>query len=98
MSESVMQAAKITESADSLSGPSKGQKGQSAFEAFEKIFDQAAKNLEEADQAALKVNTGEADLHDAMIAMEKADISLRMLVQVRNKAVDAYKEIMRMQV
>ena len=41
---------------------------------------------------------GEANLHDAMIAMEKADISLRYLIQVRNKAIDAYQEIMRMQV
>jgi len=41
---------------------------------------------------------GEKDLHEAMIAMEKADISLRFAVQVRNKAIDAYQEIMRMQV
>jgi flagellar hook-basal body complex protein FliE len=33
-----------------------------------------------------------------MIRLEEADISLRMMVQVRNKAVEAYQEIMRMQV
>ena len=37
------------------------------------------------------------NLHDTMMAMEKADISLRLLMQVRNKAVEAYQEIMRMQ-
>ena len=41
---------------------------------------------------------GEKNLHEAMIAMEKADITLRFAVQVRNKALDAYQEIMRMQV
>lgn len=41
---------------------------------------------------------GEKNLHEAMIAMEKADISMRFAVQVRNKAIDAYQEIMRMQV
>jgi len=41
---------------------------------------------------------GERNLHEAMIAMEKADITLRFAVQVRNKALDAYQEIMRMQV
>jgi len=41
---------------------------------------------------------GEKNLHAAMIAMEKADIALRFAVQVRNKAIDAYQEIMRMQV
>ncbi len=52
-----------------------------------------------ADQAVQQVHTGdEKNLHDAMIAMEKADISLRYMVQVRNKAIDAYQEIMRMQV
>ena len=40
---------------------------------------------------------GEKNLHEAMIAMEQADISLRYLVQVRNKAIEAYQEIMRMQ-
>jgi flagellar hook-basal body complex protein FliE len=33
-----------------------------------------------------------------MITMEKADISLRLMVQMRNKVVEAYQEIMRMQV
>ncbi|MCL2340603.1 MAG: flagellar hook-basal body complex protein FliE [Proteobacteria bacterium] len=41
---------------------------------------------------------GEKNLHEAMIAIEKADISLRFAVQVRNKAIEAYQEIMRMQV
>ncbi len=52
-----------------------------------------------ADQAIQQVNGGNAEnLHDAMIAMEQADISIRFMVQVRNKAMDAYQEIMRMQV
>lgn len=52
-----------------------------------------------ADQAIQQVHAGDdKNLHSAMIAMEKADISLRYMVQVRNKAIDAYQEIMRMQV
>ncbi len=52
-----------------------------------------------ADQAIQQVSGGNAEnLHDAMIAMEQADISIRFMVQVRNKAMDAYQEIMRMQV
>ncbi len=41
---------------------------------------------------------GEKNLHEAMISLEKADISTRYMIQVRNKAIDAYQEIMRMQV
>ncbi len=52
-----------------------------------------------ADQALQQVHSGgEKNLHDAMISMEKADISLRYMIQVRNKAIDAYQEVMRMQV
>lgn len=52
-----------------------------------------------ADRAAEQIAAGETkNLHEAMIRLEEADISLRMMVQFRNKAVEAYQEIMRMQV
>ncbi len=52
-----------------------------------------------ADKAVEKLNTGEAkNLHEVMISMEEADISMRLMVQMRNKVVEAYQEIMRMQV
>ncbi len=71
----------------------------SLADSFKKIFEKTNHNLQKADQAVLNANTGgNVDLHEMMIAMEKADISLRFLVQVRNKAIDAYQEIMRMQV
>lgn len=37
------------------------------------------------------------DVHGAMIAVEKADISFQLMMQVRNKVVNAYQEISRMQ-
>jgi flagellar hook-basal body complex protein FliE len=52
-----------------------------------------------ADRAAENIVAGDTkNLHEAMIRLEEADISLRMMVQVRNKAVEAYQEVMRMQV
>ena len=51
------------------------------------------------DSAVEKLQTGESrNLHEVMISMEKADISMRLMLQVRNKVLDAYQEIMRMQV
>jgi len=41
---------------------------------------------------------GPAEIHDLMAATAKAQISVELLVQVRNKAVEAYQEIMRIQV
>ena len=40
---------------------------------------------------------GKMDIHQAMIAMEEAGISFRLLHQVRNKIITAYEEVMRMQ-
>ncbi|WP_136807898.1 flagellar hook-basal body complex protein FliE [Desulfosediminicola flagellatus] len=41
---------------------------------------------------------GAKHLHEVIIAVEQADVSLRMLVQMRNKVQQAYEEIMRMQI
>jgi flagellar hook-basal body complex protein FliE len=52
-----------------------------------------------ADQAIQALATGQGGtLHDTMIALEKADLSFRLMMQVRNKIVEAYQEILRMQV
>jgi len=51
------------------------------------------------EQAIEQLNTGKAEsMHEVMIAVEEADISLKMLVQMRNKALQAYEEVMRMQI
>jgi flagellar hook-basal body complex protein FliE len=52
-----------------------------------------------ADEAIAKVQLDNtANIHEAMVALEQASISFRALMQVRNKIVDAYQEVMRMQV
>lgn len=63
---------------------------------------QALKGVEqiqvEADVEASKAAMGEGNLHELSIALEKADIAMRVATKVRNKVVDAYHEIMRMSV
>ncbi|MBW2066580.1 MAG: flagellar hook-basal body complex protein FliE [Deltaproteobacteria bacterium] len=51
----------------------------------------------EADRSVIDFLQGKADTHEAMIALQKADISMRILLTVRNKVIEAYREIMRMQ-
>jgi len=41
---------------------------------------------------------GDVSLHQAVIAMEEANVSFQLMVEVRNKLLDAYQEIMKMQV
>jgi flagellar hook-basal body complex protein FliE len=53
---------------------------------------------QEADVAAEKLITGEnKDIHGTMIAMQKASISMSLMLEVRNKIINAYEEIKRMQ-
>ncbi len=53
----------------------------------------------EAGKAVEKMVVGETvDLHEVMVAVEKAKTSFDLLMEIRNKALDAYREIMRMQV
>lgn len=52
-----------------------------------------------ADQVATKLASGDAvEIHQAMIEMQKASTALQFTIQVRNKIIDAYHEVMRMQV
>ena len=53
----------------------------------------------EADVAIQKLASGQSgNIHETMLAVEKADIAFRTMNQVRLKVIDAYKEIMRMQI
>ena len=51
---------------------------------------------QEADQAMEDVTLGKLGLHEGMMAISEADLSLRLMVQVRTKIMDAYREISRM--
>ncbi len=70
---------------------------------FSNVFSEAIKNVEtelkQAQDLSNQLVNGEVqDLHQVMIQMEKANLGLQLTVQVRNKVVEAYQEIMRMQV
>ena len=84
-------------------GPSSGQSVAQAEHNFsdfiKSTINEVSQSQTDADLSVQKLQIGEAqNLHDVMISVEQADISLRMLVQVRNKAIQAYEEIMRMQI
>ena len=68
---------------------------------FKSIFENAMDNYIDAeakvDEDIYKLSVGESDdLHNLMINTQKAEISLDLMIQLRNKALDAYNEIMRM--
>lgn len=54
---------------------------------------------EDSKQASINLATGKIqDVSEVVVATEKATIALQLTMQVRNKVLDAYQEIMRMQV
>jgi flagellar hook-basal body complex protein FliE len=75
---------------------------QDILQDFQKILSDSIGEVDrltkEADQSMQEMALGKVDIHEAMIAMEKANIAFRLMVQVRNKVIGAYEEIMRMQV
>ena len=67
-------------------------------EALAKMVSSTEQSGEVANEAVGNMLDGTGDVHDAMIALQRAELSLQLTVQVRNKLVQAYQEIMRMPV
>jgi flagellar hook-basal body complex protein FliE len=76
-----------------------GEAGPSFAETLTKSIAEVNHLQKEADQAIEKLASGDSqNVHGAMLAVHKADTAFRMTMQVRNKIVEAYQEVMRMQV
>lgn len=78
-------------------------KKKSAFSgvSFKERLDKAVSDVNNlqhiADEASEAVVRGKLGIHEGMMALQEADLSLRFLNQVRSKTMSAYQEIMRMQ-
>lgn len=83
--------------------PAAGKPAMSVADNAGKFFQELVGKVNDmqvqSDQAIQRLATGEnRNLHETMIAVEKASISFQFMSQVRNKALEAYQEIMRMPV
>lgn len=75
--------------------------GAGSKDAFETAMQEAMGKLSQVQgdaQKAVQDLTGGGDITQAILAMEKADMNFQLMVEVRNKLLSAYEEIMRMQV
>ena len=62
-------------------------------------LDEVNTQLSQADMQVRQLAVGtQSNVHEVMIAIEKARLSLELVVQVRNKLLDAYQAVMQMQV
>lgn len=74
--------------------PEKGF-GEFLTESLQKVNDLQ----KDADAATVQIaEGGEAGIQEAMVAIEKADVAFKLMMEVRQKILDAYQEITRMQV
>ena len=87
----------------SLLRAEKGKTGDAAPGSdFRKILGKSIQEVNklqsQANESVQGMVLGKTDIHSAMIDMEKADISFRLMMAVRNKMISAYEEVMRMQI
>ncbi len=68
-------------------------------ESFGQVLDSLNTSQQETDGLISKLSTGQdVDLHQVMIASEENDVNFRVALAIRDKLVDAYREVMRMSV
>ena len=74
-------------------------KGGGFLEALEKSMGEVNVDQVQADVAIKDLVAGKTkNIHETMLQIQKAELSLKTMMQVRNKILEAYKEIIRMQV
>lgn len=85
--------------ADALKTQTKNSPAGAFSDALRHAINDVDNLQKDADKSITNYQTGNSGtLHESIIAMEKASISFRTMLQVRNKLIEAYQEIMRMQV
>jgi len=76
--------------------PPKEAQGNSFSDTLNGALGEVNRLHEEADRAVTALSSGkETDIHNTMIALEKAEINFKLMMQVRNKIISAYETIMR---
>jgi len=79
-------------------GKRRAPEGEDFLHTLRSLTAQVDERIKKSDQQMAAFAVGNRnDLHEVVIAGEKADLSLRLLLQIRNKLLGAYQEIMRMQ-
>jgi flagellar hook-basal body complex protein FliE len=81
------------------SGPGAAAGAGTKFtQALTRLLESTEDSAAEANQKVGAMLDGTGDVHEAMIALQRAEMTLQLTVQVRNKLMQAYQDIMRMPV
>jgi flagellar hook-basal body complex protein FliE len=74
-----------------------GGEASNFVDTLKQAIGQARAIQEDADNKVVQLAGGSQDVHSAMIAVEEANLSFQMMVQVRNKVLQAYQQVSGMQ-
>jgi flagellar hook-basal body complex protein FliE len=74
--------------------------GGAPFASFiDRLLASASQSRQQSEQAIHDLALGRTDsMHEVMLQVAQADLSFRMILEVRNKLIEAYQEIMKMQI
>ena len=72
--------------------------GETFGQSLMNLVENAEQTGADANQAVSNMIDKSGDVHDAMIALQRAEMTLQLTVQIRNKLVQAYQDVMRMPV
>ncbi len=75
------------------------KEGGSFAEVLKESLDEVNDLQKKGEEAMSDIATGQVkDLHQAALAINKAETSMKLMLEVRNKAINAYKELLRTQI
>lgn len=78
---------------------SSGQDGSDFIEAMSSALKNVSKMQDKADDVAVQLAIGkDVDIHEAVLATEEAQLAFNFTMQIRNKLIEAYQEVMRMSI
>lgn len=73
--------------------------GQTFGDMLSNAIDSVDNQMDSADQKVADVVAGKSEnIHDVMISMQKAQLSFQLMTEIRNKAIETYQELSRMQI
>jgi flagellar hook-basal body complex protein FliE len=75
-----------------------GASGASFGDSLQGLLSSVDASAGDANTAVSEMVTGTGDVHHAMIALQQAEMTLQLTVQIRNKLMQAYQDVMRMSV
>ena len=99
MSVSLITGTPLPKLAPAAAGGAPGSDAGTSFaESLKSLVTSVDSTASDANTAISDMVSGSGDVHQAMIAMQKAETTLQLTVQIRNKLMQAYQDVMRMSI